>query len=133
VAVGKLEKLSVYGDDYDTPDGTGVRDYIHVADLARGHVNALEYMKPGVETYNLGTGVGVSVLDVVKAYSQVAGKDISYQIVPRRPGDVASCYASAEKAKKYLRWEAKRDLAEACRDSYNWQSKNPSGYREERI
>ncbi|MCL1929973.1 UDP-glucose 4-epimerase GalE [Candidatus Saccharibacteria bacterium] len=129
VAVGKLKRLSVFGDDYDTPDGTGVRDYLHVVDLAKGHVAALNCMKAGVDTYNLGTGVGVSVKDVIKAYSRVTGKNIPHKIVPRRVGDVASCYASAKKAKKLLKWEAKRGLVEACVDSYYWQSKNPNGYK----
>lgn len=129
VAVGKLEKLGVFGDDYDTPDGTGVRDYIHVVDLAAGHVQALRHMKPGVSIYNLGTGHGYSVLDVVKAYSKACGKEIPYEIKPRRAGDIATCYSDPSKAKKELGWEAKYGIEEMCRDSYHWQSMNPDGYQ----
>ena len=128
VAVGKLEKLGVFGDDYDTPDGTGVRDYIHVVDLAAGHVQALRHMKPGVSIYNLGTGHGYSVLDVVKAYSKACGKEIPYEIKPRRAGDIATCYSDPSKAKRELGWEAKYGIEEMCRDSYHWQSMNPDGY-----
>lgn len=128
VAVGKLEKVNVFGDDYDTPDGTGVRDYIHVVDLAKGHVAAINHMKPGFETYNLGTGIGVSVLELINAFSKVSGKDIPYEIVPRRVGDITSCYASSVKANKELSWFAKKSLAEACADSWRWQSQNPNGY-----
>ena len=129
VAVGKLEKLGVFGNDYDTPDGTGVRDYIHVVDLAAGHVQALRHMKPGVSIYNLGTGQGYSVLDVVKAYSKACGKEIPYEIKPRRAGDIATCYSDPSKAKKELGWEAKYGIEEMCRDSYHWQSMNPDGYQ----
>lgn len=129
VAVGKLEKLGVFGDDYDTPDGTGVRDYIHVVDLAAGHVQALRHMKPGVSIYNLGTGHGYSVLDVVKAYSKACGKEIPYEIKSRRAGDIATCYSDPSKAKRELGWEAKYGIEEMCRDSYHWQSMNPDGYQ----
>lgn len=129
VAVGKLQKVNVFGNDYDTPDGTGVRDYIHVVDLASGHVAALKHIKPGVETYNLCTGRGVSVLELISAFKEACGKDIPYQISARRPGDVASCYASGEKAKLELGWTAKKTIDEACADSWRWQSQNPNGYR----
>lgn len=130
VAVGKLDKLSVFGDDYDTPDGTGVRDYIHVTDLALGHVKALEKLQSssGVFTYNLGTGVGYSVLDIVKAFSKVVGKDIPYEVQPRRLGDIATCYADPSLAKEELGWEAVRDLDKMCEDSWRWQKNNPQGY-----
>ncbi|MCL2174289.1 UDP-glucose 4-epimerase GalE [Candidatus Saccharibacteria bacterium] len=128
VAVGKLPELNVFGDDYDTPDGTGVRDYIHVVDLVRGHIAALGHMSPGVTVYNLGTGQGVSVLEIVKAFEEASGKPVPYKIVGRRPGDIASCYASAEKALRELGWKTEKTLLEACRDSWNWQSKNPDGY-----
>ena len=130
VAVGKLEKLSVFGNDYNTPDGTGVRDYIHVVDLANGHLKALAKLEtnPGLVIYNLGTGKGYSVLDMVKAFSKACGKDIPYVIAPRRPGDVAMCYADATKAKEELGWEAKYDLDRMCADSWRWQSNNPNGY-----
>ncbi len=130
VAVGKLEKLHVYGNDYDTPDGTGVRDYIHVVDLAVGHVKALKKLEPGsgLSIYNLGTGVGYSVLDIVKNFEKATGKEIPYVIDPRRPGDIATCYSSAEKAKKELGWTAERGILEMCRDSWHWQSTNPNGY-----
>lgn len=128
VAVGKLEKVSIFGDDYDTPDGTGVRDYIHVVDLAKGHVSALNHIKPGINIYNLGTGRGVSVLELISALSKASNKEIPYQIVDRRPGDVASCYASADKAKTELNWQAEKTLDQACVDSWRWQSNNPSGY-----
>ena len=126
VAIGKLEKLHVFGDDYPTKDGTGVRDYIPVVDLAIGHVKALEYIRktPGVLTVNLGTGVGYSVLDIVKAYEQASGKKIPYVIDPRRPGDIATCYANAEKAKKLLGWTAERGLLEMCKDSWRFTEKN---------
>ena len=129
VAVGKLEKLGVFGNDYDTPDGTGVRDYIHVVDLAAGHVQALRDMKQGVSIYNLGTGQGYSVLDVVKAYSKACGKEIPYEIKPRRAGDIAACYSDPTKAKEELGWKAKYGIEEMCRDSYHWQSMNPDGYQ----
>ena len=132
VAVGKLEKLSVFGDDYDTKDGSGVRDYIHVVDLAQGHVSALQKLKPGdgVSIYNLGTGIGYSVLEMVKAFSDVVGKNIPYSIEERRPGDIATCYADAKKAKEELGWSAKRDLKKMCIDAWNWQVNNPDGYKE---
>jgi UDP-glucose 4-epimerase len=128
VAVGKLEKVSVFGGDYDTIDGTGVRDYIHVIDLARGHVAALQHSQPGVETYNLCTGRGVSVLELIAAFGKAADKDIPYQIVGRRPGDVASCYATAAKANEKINWQAVRSIEEACEDSWRWQSNNPNGF-----
>ncbi|MDD2432063.1 MAG: UDP-glucose 4-epimerase GalE [Firmicutes bacterium] len=130
VACGKREKLSVFGDDYDTHDGTGVRDYIHVLDLADAHLKALEKIinTNGVEIYNLGTGVGYSVLDVVKTFAKVNNVDVPFVITERRPGDVATCYADPAKAFKELGWKAKRDLADMCRDSWNWQTKNPDGY-----
>lgn len=130
VAVGKLECLGVFGDDYDTVDGTGVRDYIHVVDLARGHVKALKKIedKSGVNVYNLGTGNGYSVLQVVKAFEKACGKTIPYAIKPRRPGDIATCYADAAKAKVELGWEAQYDIERMCADSWRWQSQNPNGY-----
>ena len=132
VAVGKLERLGVFGNDYDTHDGTGVRDYIHVVDLADGHVKALNKIKEncGVKVYNLGTGIGYSVLDIVKAYEKACGKEIPYVIKDRRPGDIATCYANPTKAKEELGWEAKRGLLEMCEDSWRWQSNNPNGYEE---
>ncbi len=130
VAVGKRECLSVFGDDYDTPDGTGVRDYIHVVDLAEAHIKALEHIEDyGVGIFNIGTGVGYSVLDMVKAFSKACGKEIPYKIVPRRPGDVAACYANGDKAEKELGFKAKLTLDDMCRDTWNWQSHNPSGYK----
>lgn len=128
VAVGKLDKVSIFGDDYDTPDGTGVRDYIHVVDLAKGHVSALAHSKPGVEVYNLCTGKGVSVLELITAFGKAAGKEIPYEIVERRPGDIASCYASPEKANEELGWFAEKTIEEACEDSWRWQSQNPNGF-----
>jgi len=130
VSVGKLEKLNVFGDDYDTPDGTGVRDYIHVVDLARGHVNALQALsgKPQVLTVNLGTGNGYSVLDMIKAFEKASGIAVSYNIVDRRSGDIASCYADPSYAKKKLGWKAEFDLDEMCEDTWRWQSMNPNGY-----
>ena len=132
VAVGKLEKVHVFGNDYPTPDGTGVRDYIHVVDLAIGHVKAIEHCsdKEGVHIYNLGTGNGYSVLDIVKAFSKACGKEIPYQIDPRRPGDIAECYADPAKAKAELGWEAKRGIDEMCADSWRWQSTHPDGFGE---
>lgn len=129
VAVGRLEKLKVYGNDYPTHDGTGVRDYIHVVDLARGHTAALKKlaMRPGVVTYNLGTGKGYSVLDIVKTFSEVVGKPIPYEIVGRRPGDIAASYADPTLAKIELGWEANYDLKKMCEDSWNWQKNNPNG------
>lgn len=133
VAVGSLPFVNVFGDDYDTADGTGVRDYIHVLDLADGHIKALEKMSTpegkGVNIYNLGTGVGYSVLDVIKAYSKACGKELPYEIKPRRGGDIAKCYSNPAKAKAELGWEAKQGIDEMCADSYNWQSQNPDGYR----
>lgn len=131
VAVGKLEQLSVFGDDYDTPDGTGVRDYIHVVDLAIGHLRALEKLKesPGVVTYNLGTGQGYSVLDMVKAFETASGKKVAYTIAPRRAGDIAQCYADPTLAAKELSWKAERGIDEMCRDTWRWQSQNPNGYQ----
>jgi len=130
VAVGKLECLGVFGDDYDTPDGTGVRDYIHVVDLAAGHVKALKKFeeKSGVSIYNLGTGVGYSVLQVLHAFEKACGKELKYAIKPRRLGDIATCYADAAKAREELGWEAERGIEEMCEDSWRWQSKNPDGY-----
>lgn len=130
VAIGKLPCLGVFGNDYDTPDGTGVRDYIHVVDLAVGHVKAIDKIKedPGVKIYNLGTGKGYSVLDIVKAYSKACGHDIPYEIKPRRAGDIATCYADASLAKKELGWEADYGIDEMCADSWKWQSMNPGGY-----
>lgn len=130
VAVGKLEKLGVFGDDYDTPDGTGVRDYIHVVDLAIGHVKAIKHLekKEGLSVFNLGTGVGYSVLDMAKAFSKACGKEIPYEIKPRREGDIATCYANPAKAKAVLGWEAIRGLEEMCEDTWRWQSMNPNGF-----
>jgi UDP-glucose 4-epimerase len=130
VAVGKLSELKVYGSDYPTIDGTGVRDYIHVVDLAKGHVKALEkvFSSQGVEAYNLGTGKGYSVLEIVKTFEQESGKVIPYQIVDRRPGDVATCYADVSKSKARLDWSATKGIAEMCRDSWYWQKNNPNGY-----
>lgn len=132
VAIGKLECLGVFGDDYDTPDGTGVRDYIHVVDLARGHVKAIDKIKenPGVKIYNLGTGKGYSVLDVVKAFEKACGHEIPYVIKPRRPGDIATCYSDASLAREELGWEAQYDIDEMCADSWRWQSMNPNGYND---
>jgi UDP-glucose 4-epimerase len=129
VAVGKLEKVGVFGDDYDTPDGTGIRDYIHVTDLAKGHVAALEHLESGANVYNLGTGKGVSVLELIATFSQACGKEIPYQVAPRRPGDIAACYADPAKAKQELGWEAEKSIQTACEDSWRWQSQNPQGYK----
>ena len=131
VAVGKLEKLHVYGDDYPTPDGTGVRDYIHVVDLAQGHVAALKKLETncGLFIVNLGTGNGYSVLDVVKAYEKACGKPIPYVIDPRRPGDIASCYAEPKKAFDEMGWKAELGIEEMCASSWKWQSMNPNGYK----
>ena len=130
VAVGKLEKVHVFGNDYSTPDGTGVRDYIHVVDLALGHLKAIEKKTdvPGVHIYNLGTGNGYSVLQIIDAFSKACGKDIPYQIDPRRPGDIAECYANPAKAKNELGWEATRGIEEMCEDSWRWQSTHPNGF-----
>ena len=131
VAVGKLPEIRVFGNDYPTPDGTGVRDYIHVTDLARGHLLAMKRLKEagGVQIYNLGTGKGVSVLKMIAAFSEACGHALRYQIVDRRPGDIAECYASTEKAKRELGFEAQFGVREMCRDLWNWQTKNPNGYR----
>ncbi len=133
VAVGKLEAVQVFGDDYDTPDGTGVRDYIHVVDLATGHVAALDWMngRTGVEVFNLGTGTGSSVLDVVRAFSAACGRDLPYKICPRREGDVAAVYGDASKAEREMGWKARYDISDMCRDSWNWQSRNPNGFASE--
>lgn len=130
VAVGKLQALGVFGNDYDTPDGTGVRDYIHVVDLAKGHVKAIEKLKKkeGVSIYNLGTGKGYSVLDVLHAFEKACGKELPYVIKPRRPGDIATCYADPTKAKNELGWVAEKGIEEMCADSWRWQSSNPNGY-----
>lgn len=132
VAVGKLKELGVFGDDYDTPDGTGVRDYIHVVDLADGHVKALKKIEEnaGVKVYNLGTGAGYSVLDIVKNFEEATGVKIPYTIKPRRPGDIATCYSDATKAKEELGWNAQYGIKDMCADSWNWQSNNPNGYDE---
>lgn len=131
VAVGKLKCLGVFGNDYDTPDGTGVRDYIHVVDLAAGHVAALKKFndEPGVSIYNLGTGRGYSVLEIVHAFEKACGKEIPYEIKDRRPGDIAICYADSSKAERELGWKAKFDLDKMCEDSWRWQKNNPNGYR----
>jgi len=130
VAVGKLKELGVFGNDYDTPDGTGVRDYIHVVDLARGHVKALNKIKEntGLNIYNLGTGTGYSVLDIVKNFEDATGVKIPYSIKPRRPGDIATCYSDAAKAKEELGWVAEYGIKEMCADSWRWQKNNPNGY-----
>ena len=130
VAVGRREYLSVYGNDYDTRDGSGVRDYIHVVDLSKGHVAAVKYAAEhnGCEVFNLGTGIGYSVLDMVHTFNEVNGLDLPYKIVDRRPGDIATCYADPAKSKAVLGWTAKETLADMCRDSWNWQKKNPNGY-----
>ena len=132
VAVGRREKLSVFGNDYDTPDGTGVRDYIHVVDLAKGHVAAVKYVQEnkGCEVFNLGTGIGYSVLDMVNAFETANGVKVPYQIVERRPGDLATCYADPAKSAEVLGWTATKNLTDMCRDSWNWQSHNPKGYAE---
>ena len=129
-AIGKRSEVHVFGDDYPTPDGTGVRDYIHVCDLATGHAAALAWMngREGVEVFNLGTGRGTSVLEIIKAFSRACGHDVPYVIDPRRAGDVAENYADCSKAKEQMGWEAKYGIDEMCRDSWNWQSKNPNGY-----
>jgi UDP-glucose 4-epimerase len=138
VAVGKLEKLSIFGNDYPTVDGTGVRDFIHVTDLAAGHVAALNYLQQQVNVQqssagflpiNLGTGTGTSVLELVNAFTDTTGQRVPYQFVARRAGDIASCYASADKAKELLGWQAKLSVAEMCADTWRWQSQNPSGYK----
>lgn len=130
VAIGELEAVNVFGNDYDTPDGTGVRDYIHVVDLAEGHIKALEKLtsNPGLVTYNLGTGTGYSVLEIIHNFEKACGKKIPYKITERRPGDIDMCYANPEKAKKELGWEAKRDIDKMCEDAWRWQSKYPKGF-----
>ncbi len=130
VAVGKLDKVRVFGNDYDTPDGTGVRDYIHVVDLAKGHVAALKHMPPAGtwSAINLGTGKGNSVLEAIRAFEAASGKTIPYEVVGRRPGDIAACYADPAKAQKDLEWKATKTFEQACQDAWNWQSKNPNGF-----
>lgn len=132
VAVGKLEYVNVFGDDYNTPDGTGVRDYIHVVDLALGHVAALKKLAPnsGLTKYNLGTGIGYSVIDIIKNASLAVGKDIPYKIAPRRSGDIATCYSDATKAYEELGWKAQFDIKRMCEDSWRWQSKHPNGFED---
>ncbi len=132
VAIGRQKQLSIFGNDYPTPDGTGVRDYIHVVDLADGHLRALEKLRddPGVVTYNLGTGRGYSVLEVIRAFEKASGKNVLYKITARRPGDVAECYADPSKVEKELGWRAVRDLEEMCADTWRWQTDNPDGYTE---
>ena len=132
VASGKLEMVHVFGNDYDTPDGTGIRDYIHVVDLAKGHVKAIEGMEKleGVNVFNLGTGHGYSVLDIIKAFSKACGKELPYVIDPRRPGDIAVCYSDPAKARDVLGWTAEKNLEDMCRDGWRWQSHNPDGYVE---
>ncbi len=132
VAVGRLKQLSVYGNDYGTHDGTGVRDYIHVVDLAKGHVAAIEYAvgHKGTEVFNLGTSVGYSVLDMVKAFEEANGVKVPYRIAERRPGDIAECYSDATKSREVLGWTAENTLVDMCRDSWNWQKNNPNGYDE---
>lgn len=130
VAVGKLQSVGVFGDDYDTPDGTGVRDYIHVVDLARGHVAALQHMKAGANVYNLGTGSGTSVLEIIKAFGKACGRDLPYEIKSRRAGDIAACYADCSKAERELGWRAELSIEQACADSWRWQSQNPNGFSE---
>jgi len=134
VAIGKLKELKVYGNDYATPDGTGVRDYIHVVDLVLGHLKALEKLaaKPGIVTYNLGTGKGFSVLEMVKAFSKASGRDIAYKVTGRRPGDIAECYADPSKAANELGWSAEKTIEQMCADSWRWQITNPNGYESEK-
>ncbi len=130
VAIGELKEIGVFGNDYPTPDGTGVRDYIHVVDLAKGHVAAIHALeKPGVYTYNLGTGIGYSVLDVIHAFERACGHKLPYTIKPRRPGDIAACYANADKAKRELHWQAELGLDDMCASLWKWQTLNPNGYR----
>ena len=133
VAIGKLEKLSIFGNDYDTPDGTGVRDYIHVEDLATGHLCAVEYAlnNSGNQAINLGTGTGYSVIDLVKAFEQANGVKVPYEIAERRPGDIAVCYSDPSKAQRLLGWKATHDIEDMCRDSWRWQSANPNGFEQE--
>lgn len=131
VAVGKLASLQVYGNDYDTRDGTGLRDYIHVSDLARAHVNAVDFVaqNKGVEAVNIGTGEGATVLEVIRAFEAASNRTIPYEIGPRRPGDIAAFYANPAKALKLLGWQAEMGMDDICRDAWNWQSKNPNGYQ----
>lgn len=130
VAIGELKEIGVFGNDYPTPDGTGVRDYIHVVDLAKGHVAAIHALeKPSVYTYNLGTGIGYSVLDVIHAFEKACGRKLPYTIKPRRPGDIAACYANADKAKRELHWQAELSLDDMCASLWKWQTQNPNGYR----
>lgn len=134
VAIGKREHLRIFGNDYDTPDGTGIRDYIHIMDLAKGHLKALEKLEEiGCEVYNLGTGRGYSVLEVVKAFEKASGRKIPYKFTDRRPGDVPVCYADPSKAQKELGWKAEYDIDKMCQDTWNWQSKNPNGYEGEEV
>ena len=130
VAIGKRECLSVFGNDYDTHDGTGVRDYIHVVDLALGHIKAVERVlsSEGIDAYNLGTGNGYSVLDMVRAFEKASGQKVNYKIAPRRDGDVATCYADPAYAAEKLGWRATRELEEMCEDTWRWQKNNPNGY-----
>ncbi len=132
VASGKLSEVHVFGNDYDTPDGTGVRDYIHVVDLAKGHVAAIKGFEKleGVQIFNLGTGIGYSVLDIIKAFDKACGKELPYVIDPRRPGDIATCYSDPKKAEEVLGWKAEKTLEDMCADAWNWQTKNPNGYGE---
>ena len=132
VAIGRRDHLSIFGNDYDTPDGTGVRDYIHVVDLAKGHVAAVKYVteNEGCEVFNLGTGTGYSVLDMVHAFEEANGVKVPYEIVARRPGDLATCYADPAKSAEVLGWKAEKNLVDMCRDTWRWQSQNPNGYRE---
>lgn len=132
VASGRLQQVNVFGDDYDTPDGTGVRDYIHVMDLAAGHIRALEHQQrstAGLHVFNLGTGRGISVLEIIEKFRAVSGQPIPYRIAPRRPGDIATCYANPTKAEKELGWRCERDLDTMIRDTWNWQKQNPNGYK----
>ena len=131
VAVGRLKELSVFGNDYPTPDGTGIRDYIHVVDLAIGHLRAIEKLaeKPGFKVYNLGTGNGYSVLQIVKAFEAASGKKVPYVIKPRRPGDIAECWADPALAATELHWKAERGIEKMCEDLWRWQSQNPYGYK----
>lgn len=132
VALGKLDELSIFGQDYETKDGTGIRDYIHVVDLAKGHIKALQYPHKGVEAFNLGTGTGSSVLDLVTTFELATGVNIKHKFVKRRPGDIACCYADVSKAELILGWKAEKNLYEMCKDSWRWQSKNPEGYHFEK-
>lgn len=128
VASGKLSELSIFGDDYDTADGTGIRDYIHVMDVAEGHVAALDFSEPGFHAVNLGTGQGTSVFELLKAFESVVGRPIPFTVTPRRPGDIAECYADTSLAKKLLGWSSTREISKACADAWRWQSQNPQGY-----